>query len=154
MLSMAIDDGVHRMRRVRATLREIVLAGQRVPHPDTRGVASAAANVGHALHIPATAVPAVPAGPGRGLATVTLRPLVALLLAAPLVLPGLPLVRAGRLRQILVDILAPGTSSPLIAGQAFLSHGGRWLAGTLAGIAAVRPDARMPVTRMRPDRVR
>ncbi|MEI7970277.1 MAG: hypothetical protein WCJ69_14940 [Betaproteobacteria bacterium] len=139
VLDLAIDgDGAHRMLRVRVTLREIVLLGQRVLYPDPRGVASAATAVGHALHIPAAAVLVGLAWPGRGRATLALRTTVALLLAAPLVLLDLPLVLAGHLWQILVDHLAPGTPSPLIAGQAFLTHGGRWLAGTLAGIAAVR----------------
>jgi len=139
VLDLGMDgDGASRMLRVRVTLREIVLVGQRVLYPDPRGVASAATTVHHALHIPAAAVLVGLAWPGRGMASLVLRATVALLLAAPLVLLDLPLVLAGHLRQILVDHLAPGTSSPLTAGQAFLTHGGRWLAGTLAGIAAAR----------------
>ena len=67
-------------------------------------------------------------------------------------LADLPAVLAGSVWQILVDGMAPGDTTPLLAWKAMVAGGGRLALGLAAGAAAIVLGwQRRPAMRAEPD---
>jgi hypothetical protein len=129
-----------------ATLSRTTVVGSRVLVPDPRGRAEAVTPLAHALHGALLALIAVAAWPAASWRRLACRALIVAPLAALLVLIDAPLVLAASLQQLLIDALAPGETSLLIAWSAFMRGGGRYalalaLAASAVGLCARRSRA-------------
>jgi hypothetical protein len=128
---------------VMATLSRTTVVGSRVLVPDPRGRAEAVTPLAHALHGALLALIAAAAWPAASWRRLVCRALIVAPLAVLLVLIDAPLVLAASLQQLLIDALAPGETSLLIAWSAFLRGGGRYalalaVAATAVGLCARR----------------
>jgi hypothetical protein len=129
-----------------ATLSRTTVVGSRVLVPNPRGRAEAVTPLAHALHGALLALIAAAAWPAASWRRLACRALIVAPLAALLVLVDAPLVLAASLQQLLIDALAPGEASLLIAWSAFLRGGGRYAlalatAATAVGLCARRSRA-------------
>jgi hypothetical protein len=128
---------------VAVTLSRTTVVGARVLVPDPRGRAEAVTPLAHALHGAMLALVASAAWPAASWRSLLCRGATVLPLAAALVLVDAPLVLAASLRQLLIDSLAPGQASLLLAWSAFLRGGGRYVLALLAAAAAAGLCARV-----------
>ncbi len=128
-------DGERRLA-ARVTLARTAVLGARVVLPDPRGHADAVTPLAHVLHLPVVAGIVALAWPAAGWREAALRG--ALVASGLVVLVPLdtPAVLAGEIRQLLIDVHAPGLADPLVAWSEFLGHGGRILLAGLLGAAA------------------
>lgn len=122
---------------VAVTLSRTTVVGSRVLVPDPRGRAEAVTPLAHALHGALLALVAAAAWPTASPRRLLCRGAIVLPLAALLVLIDAPLVLAASLQQLLIDSLAPGQLSWLLAWSAFLRGGGRYVLALLVAAAAV-----------------
>ncbi len=132
--SLALENtGAGRLVLLQVNLdRTLVLGGHAiVPEPGSTAQASTLAL--QCLHGPALALALGLSWPGLTVA----RLVCAVLLSTGLLLADLPVVLAGSVWQVLVDSVAPGDHTPLLALKAFISQGGRLALGLTAGVAAV-----------------
>ncbi|TAL26324.1 MAG: hypothetical protein EPO01_02140 [Aquabacterium sp.] len=141
---------------VQATVmwRHFMVVNGRVMQPDPQATAHASTLLAHALQAPLAALVAAcawPVGRAGGVRTAVevaargacLLPLLALLLAA-----DLPLVLAGELWGLVLEVLDPSAWSALVAWKDFLQGGGRHALGLLAvalAAAAGRWISALPV---------
>jgi hypothetical protein len=139
VLDLAPDrERADRVLRLTVTLKHHVVLGGRVVAPDARGRANGSAPLLQGLLGPALAWWVVLAAP---LASWRRRLLALGLAAAPALAlavldPALALGAA--VWQLLVDALAPGSFSPLLALAGLLNSGGRLALGLAAGLLAWR----------------
>jgi hypothetical protein len=138
--AIADVDGERRIA-VAVTLSRTTVVGSRVLVPDPRGRAEAVTPLAHALHGAVLALIGAAAWPAASWRRLVCRALIVAPLATLLVLIDTPLVLAASLRQLLIDALAPGEASLLIAWSAFMRGGGRYalalaIAATAVGLCA------------------
>lgn len=136
---------------VMATLSRTTVVGSRVLVPDPRGRAEAVTPLAHALHGALLALIAAAAWPAASWRRLACRALIVVLLAVLLVLIDAPLVLAASLQQLLIDALAPGETSLLIAWSAFLRGGGRYALALAVAALAVGLCTREPSPAAQPD---
>ncbi len=139
LLSLVMDhEGADRVLRATVTWKHIAVIGGQVIYPDPLGVANASTLIAHALQGPLVAVLAAVAWPTQCRREFAWR----LLLLAPLllvvVLSDLPCVLAAEIWEVVIDTLAPGTVSPLVAWKNFLQGGGRYALGLAVAALAVQ----------------
>lgn len=151
LLNLYIDhEGADRVLRARVMWQHIVFIGGKVIYPDPRGTANASTLLAHALQGPLVAVLAAIAWPTRvqtavGAARKSARPWLewaARAIALPpllaiLVLIDMPVVLAGELWDLALDMLDPGATSALVMWKVFMQGGGRYALGLTAGVLAV-----------------
>lgn len=147
LLRLAIDsEGADRVLRATVMWKHITFLGGHVIYPDPRGTANASTLLAHALQGPLVAILTACAWPTTravGVSTsrvwteLSVRQLVLLPLVAILIGIDMPIVLAGEIWHFILDAMAPGTSSILVAWKFFMQGGGRYALGLGAGILAV-----------------
>lgn len=136
--SLELDhEGADRVVRVRVVLRSPLVFGGKVVYPDPRATANASTLTAHALQGPILAMLVILAWPARRWTEIGWRLLLLAPLVSLLVLFDLPCVLAAELWELVIERLAPGTSSPLVIWKDFLQGGGRYALGVAAGAASV-----------------
>jgi len=114
---------------IKVNLSRTTIVGTRVLVPDPRGSATAHTLAGHGLLAPLVAAFGIAGWPvGRPFELLARLALLLPLLAMWLVLDA-PLVLAAALWQLMLDAVAPGTSSLLVKIPGFLVGGGRIVIG-------------------------
>lgn len=147
LLRLAIDsEGADRVLRATVMWKHIAFLGGHVIYPDPRGTANASTLLAHALQGPLVAMVTACAWPttravgvsaSRVWTELGVRQLVLLPLVAILIGIDIPIVLAGEIWHFILDAMAPGTSSILVAWKFFMQGGGRYALGLGAGILAV-----------------
>jgi len=147
LLQLKIDnEGADRVLRATVMWKHIAFLGGHVIYPDARGTANASTLLAHALQAPLVALVtgfAWPTAAAAGASTARMRTelgtrlLVLLPLIAILICIDMPVVLAGELWHFILDALAPGTSSVLVAWKFFMQGGGRYALGLGVAVLAV-----------------
>lgn len=148
LLNLYVDhEGADRVLRARVMWQHIVFIGGKVIYPDPRGTANASTLLAHALQGPLVAMLAAIAWPTRAQTATSkplrpwvewaARPITLLPLLTMLVLIDMPIVLAGELWDLALDMLDPGATSALVIWKQFMQGGGRYALGLVAGILAV-----------------
>lgn len=138
VLALGLDhERADRVLRAQVTVARYFVIGERVFAPDARGVANASTLALASLQGPLVALWVALAWPGGGMAVLTRRLAWVLPPAVALAVLDAPVVLAGALWQLAVDVATPGSTSPLLVAKAFLQGGGRLALGAAIGAAAV-----------------
>jgi hypothetical protein len=119
------------------TLARTTVVGSRALVPNARGRAEAVTPMAHALQGPVLALIGVAAWPASSRRALLCRLMLAAPVALLLLLADAPLVLAASLQQLLIDALAPGEASLLVAWSQFLRGGGRYALALLAAALAI-----------------
>lgn len=139
LLTLALDhEGADRVVRATVAWKPFFLLDGRVLEMDPRGVGNVSTLTAHALQGPLVMLTAAFAWPAQRYSEYPLRLLLLAPLLAILVLADVPCVLAGELWRTVLDALAPGTASPLLAWKSFVHGGGRYVLALVAALAAVR----------------
>lgn len=152
LLNLYIDhEGADRVLRAQVAWRRIVfIGGGKAIYPDPRGMANASTLLAHALQGPLVAMLTAIAWPTR-LQTATdavgkttrlrlewaARAIALLPLLSVLMLVDMPIVLAGELWELALDMIVPDSTSALVIWKQFMQGGGRYALGLAAGVLAV-----------------
>ena len=143
VLQFDIDQqGGDRVLRTTVMWKHIQVVGGKVIYPDPRGTANASTLLAHIVQGPLTAAIVLLAWPsrwsaGRRWLEYGLRALIAVPLLLVIVVLDLPLVLAGELWEMILQALAPESSSLLVSWKGFMQGGGRYALGVAFGACAV-----------------
>lgn len=128
---------------VEVNLARTTIVGERALVPDPRGSASAFTPAGHGLLVPWVAALGVVGWPYGRLGELLARALLLLPLLAAWIVLDAPLMLAASIWQLLLDAVAPGTTSFLGAVPLFLVGGGRIVIGLAMAAGVVWAVSRL-----------
>lgn len=151
LLNLYIDhEGADRVLRAQVAWRRIVFIGGKAIYPDLRGMANASTLLAHALQGPLVAVLTAIAWPTRSQTATdavgkttrlwlewAARAIALLPLLSVLMLVDMPIVLAGELWELALDMIVPDSTSALVIWKQFMQGGGRYALGLAAGVLAV-----------------